>query len=104
MVRFCERVTPRDCLIVGLLKITPNANGATMSNPCDDDTCRCFAEINMDDWLYDRTSYESCQFLEGTFLDTRKKVTNSFCFKSIYGPFTYYIISIFTFLPNPPLL
>ena len=74
--------TKQEC-IDAVRRDYPNANGATMSNPCDDDTCRCFAEINMDDWLYDRTSYQSCQFLEGIFLDTRKKVTNSFCFKSI---------------------
>ena len=49
----------------------PDANGLTMTNPCDDDQCECFAEINMDDWISDRTWWQACQFLEGNFEDMK---------------------------------
>ena len=43
----------------------PNANGATISSPCKEGTCKCYAEFGMTGWNFERTDYQSCMFKEG---------------------------------------
>ena len=40
----------------------PDANGATMTNPCDNG-CSCYAEFNMTGW--GSKTFQSCMFLKG---------------------------------------
>lgn len=46
----------------------PDANGATMTNPCDNG-CSCYAEFNMTGWgIYlgwGSKTFQSCMFLKG---------------------------------------
>ena len=48
----------------------PEANGATFQTSCID-SCKCFAEIGMTDWLtndYSLNNYESCMYKPGNFI------------------------------------
>ena len=54
--------TTQEC-ITAVKELYPQANGATMPNPCPDE-CSCYAEFDMKKWNNSK-SWQSCIFKEG---------------------------------------
>ena len=56
--------TIEECLAKVKEEYPNTANGITVSNPCKN-KCKCYAEINMSDWITTRKNWQACIFKSG---------------------------------------